>query len=457
MTKAASITAGKIYESLIKKERKGDFLGKTVQIIPHVTNEIKSFIYKNIDSDLDFVLCEIGGTVGDIEAGPFLEAIRQIGLSEQAMYLHMTLVPYLKSAKELKTKPTQHSARELRSIGIQADVILCRAEYPISQELRQKIGDFCNLSPENVIPLIDVENIYSIPLVMRDYKLDQIICNHFNMNCPKLAYLQEWEDLIHNMSLKNKIIKVAIVGKYADLDDSYKSISEAIKHSSANLNIYTEITIVDSNSINDSVAPNVLKDFDGIIVPGGFGSSGIEGKLATIKYCRTQNIPMLGICYGMQLAIIEFARNVVNLTCANTSELDKECKDPVIYLLEEWNTDHGTEKRDAHSDLGGTMRLGDYECQIKPDTLTFEIYNHQNSIFERHRHRYEFNNKYKDTLEAHGLVFSGISKNNELVEIIEIPNHQWFVAVQFHPEFNSSVTNPNPLFNHFLQNLIKKS
>lgn len=457
MNKNCSITAGKIYSSILDKERKGLFNGKTVQTIPHVTNEIKSAIYNNIENDTDFILCEIGGTVGDMEALPFLEAIRQIGYEykENAMYIHMTFVPYLKSAKELKTKPTQHSTSTLRSIGIQPDVLICRAEHHIPIEHREKIANFCNLTSDHVIPLIDTNNVYDIPLSLHRYHLDNIICNHFNLNKPNPQYLDQWKLMIQKMKDRKFTINVGIIGKYADVDDSYKSLYEAINHAGIKNNCYINITLVDSKIITEENSREIITKFDGIIIAGGFGLTGIEGKIYAIKFARENNVPIFGICYGMQLALIEAAQNLLHLEDANSTELDAGCKNPIIWKMEEWIRNGEKESRINIDDIGGTMRLGVYKCNLKDDTLAEKIYG-KSIIEERHRHRYEFNNKYKDALESVGIVFSGISADNDLVEIMEIPHHRWFLAVQFHPEFQSSVLNSHPLFSNFIKFLIEQ-
>ena len=457
MNKNSSITAGKIYSSILEKERKGLFLGKTVQTIPHVTNEIKSAIYKNIEEDTDFILCEIGGTVGDMEALPFLEAIRQIGYEykEQAMYIHMTFVPYLKSAKELKTKPTQHSTSTLRSIGIQPDVLICRAEHHIPIEHREKIANFCNLTSDHVIPLIDTENVYDIPLSLHKYHLDNIICDHFNLEKPSDDYLGRWDLMIKKMKDRKFKIKIGIIGKYADVDDSYKSLYEAIHHAGIQNDCYVDAHIVDSRGITNENVKESIEKFDGIIIAGGFGLSGIDGKIQAIKFARENNIPLFGICLGMQLALIEVAQNLLHLECANSTELDQDCKDPIIWKMEEWIKNGEKELRANNENIGGTMRLGAYQCNLKNDSLAEKMYC-EKVISERHRHRYEFNNKYKSALESVGVVFSGISADNDLVEIMEIPSHPWFLAVQFHPEFQSSILHSHPLFSGFVKFLIER-
>ena len=456
MTKRSSITAGKIYSAVLEKERRGDFLGKTVQTIPHITNAIQDAIYDNADEDTDFILCEIGGTVGDIEALPFLEAIRQIGFKhrDNTMYIHMTFVPYLKSAKELKTKPTQHSVSALQSKGIQPNILICRAEQNIPIDHLDKIAKFANLETRNVIPLIDTHNVYDIPMSMNKYGLTNLLCEHFKLNKPSDDYLSKWADMIAKMNKRNKVIKIAIIGKYTDVDDSYKSINEAINHASIQNDAIVDVEIIDSKSIIPSNAKDIISRFGGIIIAGGFGNSGIAGKIEAIKYARENNIPLLGICMGLQLAAIEIATNVAKIEDANSTELDENCTNPIIWKMEEWLKDGQKEKRDGLENLGGTMRLGAYKCNILDGSLASEIYQ-SDVISERHRHRYEFNNKYREILANHGVIFSGISMDNDLVEILELPRktHQWFVAVQFHPEFQSSIFNANPLFFNFIKHI----
>lgn len=457
MTKDSSITAGKIYERILQKERKGDFLGKTVQVIPHVTNEIQEAIYKNVEEDTDFVICEIGGTVGDIEALPFLEAIRQVGWihRENTMYVHMTFVPYLKAAKEMKTKPTQHSVSTLQSKGIQPNILICRAERNIPFDQLEKIARFANLDSKNVIPLIDVANIYDIPLLLDKYGLTNLVCDYFKLNKPKNDYLADWAEIVSKMNNREKVIKVGIIGKYAEVDDSYKSLYESISHAAIKNDAIVQAELVDSREINDFNVETIIKKFDGIIIPGGFGSSGIEGKISAIKFARENNIPLLGICMGLQLSLIEIAKNVAKIEDANSTELDSQCKNPIIWKMEEWMKDGHKEFRKDSQDIGGTMRLGAYRCKLSNGSLTKEIYGGAEVISERHRHRYEFNNKYREILSNYGVIFSGISADNDLVEIMELSRslHQWFVAVQFHPEFQSSVLKPNPLFFAFIKHI----
>ena len=460
MTKDSSITAGKIYSTVLDRERKGDFLGKTVQVIPHITNEIQNSIYKNIDEDTDFIICEIGGTVGDIEALPFLESIRQIGWAhkENVMYIHMTFVPYLKAAKEMKTKPTQHSVSALQSKGIQPNILICRAERNIPFEQLEKIARFANLEPQNVLPLIDTANVYDIPMSLDKHHIINLVCEYFNLSKPENDYLADWEEIINKMNKREKILKIAIIGKYAEIDDSYKSLYEAINHAAIKNDSIVQTTLVDSKNISESNVDHIVRKFDGIIIAGGFGKSGIDGKITAIKFARENNIPLLGICMGLQLACIEIAKNIAKIENPNSTELDENCKNPIIWKMEEWIRDGQKENRQNCKNIGGTMRLGGYKCKLLEGSLAKEIYNGAEIISERHRHRYEFNNKYREILEANGVIFSGISLDNDLVEIMELPKtiHQWFVTVQFHPEFQSNVLNANPLFLSFIKHIKNK-
>lgn len=453
-TKNSSITSGKIYSTLLEKERKGIFLGQTVQTIPHVTNEIKSAIYANIEDDIDFILCEIGGTVGDIEASPFLEAIRQIAYEygqENVLYAHMTLVPYLKAAGELKTKPTQHSVRELRSIGIQPSILLCRSEYPLSEENRMKIAGFCNMKYAAVIPALDNENIYEIPLKFCEYNLDKVLCDYFKIHQPNPTYLNNWQNLIKSMKSTENVIKIALIAKYVEVNDSYKSIFEALKHAGIQNQCKVTYQIIDAHNLNEKNTQEILQNFDAMIVLGGFGTSGIEGKIEAVKYARINKMPFFGICLGMQLVVIEAARNLLGLSRANSTEFDDKTPDPVVIRINEWlGNNNIKEIRNEHDNLGGTMRMGSYKCKIKHDSLAYQIYQEE-FISERHRHRYEINNDYINKLEQVGLKFSGSSAQENLMEIVEIPDHPFFIAVQFHPEFQSSVLNGHPIFNHLVK------
>ncbi len=451
LTGKNSITTGKIYESVIAKERRGDYLGATVQVIPHITDEIKHRIYE-ATSGFDVALVEVGGTVGDIESLPFLEAIRQIRIEhgpEMSMFMHLTLVPYIKAAGEIKTKPTQHSVKELRSIGIQADVLLCRSEQPLSLSDRRKIALFTNVPEKAVISAIDVDIIYQLPKWLHQQKLDDIVLERLNFKA-KPADLSEWERTVEAIEFPKDEVTIAIVGKYVEHKDAYKSLGEALRH--GGLKQYTRVNLrwVESEDV-ERRGGDALADVDGILVPGGFGKRGFEGKISASRYAREQRVPYFGICYGMHAAVVDFARNVAGLEAANSSENDRNCKDPVIALITEWTTSSGdVEKRDESSGLGGTMRLGAQECRLKAGTLARELYG-QDVVRERHRHRYEFNNRYRQKFEDLGLVISGKSMDDLLVEMIELANHPWFVACQAHPEFTSTPRDGHPLFIGFIR------
>lgn len=443
-TKYDNITAGKVYHELLKKERCGDYLGKTVQIIPHVTDLIKSFI-TNGTEDLDFLICEIGGTVGDIESQPFLEAIRQISYNfgkQQVALVHLTLVPYLSAAQELKTKPTQHSVRELNFAGIQPDIILCRSEKEISQIQKEKIANLCNVPLSNVIPALDVVHIYELPISYSQYGLDKQILEHFNISKPKpcLTLWQEVTDTIQDLQQK---VTISIVGKYIELPDAYKSLIEALIHGGIYNKVEVEINWINARVMDELSIIEKLKTSHAIIVPGGFGDSGIEGKILAIRYARTNNIPFLGICLGMQLAVIEFARNVIHLDDVHSEEFCV-CKNTIIKLINSQNIN-----------IGGTMRLGEYKCQIKSSSKIADIYK-RTTISERHRHRYTINSDYRNILEKNGMLFSGVSEDKLYVEAIELREHPWFIGVQFHPEFKSKPFSPHPLFISFIKAAINK-
>ncbi|MEA2030006.1 MAG: CTP synthase [candidate division Zixibacteria bacterium] len=441
-----NVTTGQIYHTIITRERRGDYLGATVQVIPHVTEEIKSRIrsFARLENKPDIVIAEIGGTVGDIESLPFLEAIRQMGLeegSENVMYLHVTLVPYIKTAGEFKTKPTQHSVRELREIGIQPNMLLCRSALPLDEGLRQKISLFCSVPPKSVIAAEDVSTVYEIPLKFHEQETDDIICKHFNLNLPD-PVLDEWEQMVQKIHYPRHRIKIAICGKYVNLKDAYKSIIEAFVHSGVSSEAEVNLIWVSSEEIKQHGADKLLHDIEGLLIPGGFGERGVEGKIEAIRFVREKNIPFLGICLGMQCAIIEFARNVCGLQDAHSYEFYREgLKHPVIHLMAD---------QEGVTELGGTMRLGTYPCVLKEDSVAGKAYE-TNEISERHRHRYEVNNAYRDMLTEHGLRLSGLSPDGRLVEIIEIPEHRWFVASQFHPELKSRPTRPHPLFRDFVK------
>ena len=451
-----NMTAGKIYANLLAKERRGDYLGKTVQVIPHVTDLIKEFILKDTKNS-DFVLCEIGGTIGDIEGLPFYEAIRQLGYElgkSKVIYVHVTLLPYLKAASELKTKPTQHSVKELRSIGIDPNILLCRSEYPISESDLTKIALFCNVKEEAVIPALDVSNIYEAPIAYHEKGFDKEVLEYFGLenNKPDLTL---WREYVANLNKFEKVVKIAIIGKYVKLLDAYKSILESFNHASNHLGVKVELTWINSRHLTEENIVKKLAKIDGILVPGGFGEDGTEGKILAINYARTNNIPFFGICFGMQLAIIEIARNLCDLPKANSSEFD-DSGDNVIGLMTEWMRESEIEKRKKTDDLGGTMRLGSYKAVITPKSLAYNIYG-KATIHERHRHRYEVNINYKAQLEKAGIVFSGMSPDGNLTEIIELTGHKWFVAVQFHPEFKSKPFEPHPLFVGFVKASIPES
>ena len=451
MNRNNNFTTGQIYENVIRKERRGDYLGGTVQVIPHITDEIKRCINKGA-GDADIAMVEIGGTVGDIESLPFLEAIRQMGIEmgpSNVLYLHLTLVPYIAVSGEIKTKPTQHSVKELRSIGIQPDILMCRAEKPLPEQERQKIALFTNVPARAVISAVDVDSIYRIPGLLRDQFLDDIVAEKLKLNVPP-PDLSQWEKVVYNIEHPESSVTVAMVGKYVNLTESYKSLSEALIHAGIHTRTRVNIKYMDSEKIEQQ-GIGELENVDAILVPGGFGERGIEGKIAAVNYARTHNIPYLGICLGMQLAVIEFARNVAGLKGAHSTELQKDTPDPVIGLITEWTDSDGSKQsRDVNSDLGGTMRLGGQECRLMKGSTVHSLYG-KDVIVERHRHRYEFNNKYRQVLQDHGLVLSGSSMDDSLVEIIEVADHPWFIGVQFHPEFTSTPRAGHPLFNGYIK------
>ncbi len=460
MGKRNNFTTGQIYETVIKKERRGEYLGKTVQVIPHITDEIKTHIRRGAEG-ADLAIVEVGGTVGDIESLPFLEAIRQMGLQEgrsNACYVHLTLVPYIPTAGELKTKPTQHSVKELREIGIQPDVLLCRADRPVPDDEKAKIALFCNVQREAVIECLDSDSIYKIPAMLHDQMLDEIVCHKLNI-LAKAADLTVWKNLVYALEHPERTVNVAFVGKYVDLTESYKSLTEALMHAGIYTRSKVKIHYIDSEEI-ESAGCAALKAMDAILVPGGFGRRGTEGKIAAIRYARENKVPYLGICLGMQLAVIEYARDVAGMTGAHSTEFDVESPFPVIALITEWEDVSGkVEKRDESADLGGTMRLGGQICLLGDGTLAREIYG-KAEIVERHRHRYEVNNSLLGELEANGLVVSGRAPGTDLCEMVELPKeganaHPWFVGCQFHPEFTSSPRNGHPLFTAFVRAAIE--
>jgi len=454
-----NFTTGKIYHSVITKERRGDYLGGTIQVIPHITDEIKNSI-RLAANGVDIVIVEIGGTIGDIESLPFLEAIRQFKTDvgpDNALYIHLTLVPYIGTAGEVKTKPTQHSVKELRSIGIQPDILLCRTDRYLSKEIKSKIALFCNVGVDAVVTAKDVECIYEVPLVFHKEGLDNKIVELLKI-WTRAPRLDAWSELVQKIQNVKDSVTIAIVGKYVDLTESYKSLNEALYHGGADNGCRVNLVFVDSEKIEDGTCSEMLENADGVLVPGGFGTRGIEGKICSANYARVNKIPFFGICLGMQIAVIEFARNVAGLDQANSSEFNELTPDPVIYLMLEWFDERtgSTQRRDESSDKGATMRLGAYPCRLEKDTLAFSAYARE-EISERHRHRYEFNNEYKDRLIEKGLVVSGSSPTGDLVEIIEIKDHPWFLGCQFHPEFKSRPMDPHPLFREFIKAALEYS
>lgn len=439
LTRNSSITAGKIYSNVINKERRGEYLGKTVQVIPHITNEIKEYIYSFEKQNIDIVITEIGGTIGDIEGLSFIEAIRQIGIEKpdgDVIYIHVTLLPYIAGSNELKSKPTQHSVKELQTLGIKPHILVCRSDLSITESIREKISLYCNVKPESVIQNSTVDNLYSIPLILEKEGLAKEACKYLNLEKvnPKN---EEWEKMIENISkVQEKQVRVAIVGKYISLEDSYLSVVESLRHAGFENNVKVKIEFVDSEEINNENVKEKLSKYNALLVPGGFGNRGVEGKIACIKYARENNVPFLGICLGMQLAVIEFARDVLGLSDANSEEFDNNAKHKVIHIMRE---------QEKINTKGATMRLGAYPCILKQGSKVFELYG-KSEIKERHRHRYEFNNEYAKIIENKGMICTGTSPNGELIEVIELRNHPYFIAVQFHPEFKSRPNRPHPLF-----------
>jgi CTP synthase len=452
MHKSNNFTTGQIYESVIKKERRGEYLGRTVQVIPHITDEIKAFIARGA-SGVDVAIVEIGGTVGDIESLPFLEAVRQMGMElgpQNTCYIHLTLVPYIKTAGEIKTKPTQHSVKELREIGIQPDALLCRSDRPIPDDEKRKIALFTNVQPSAVISVWDAESIYSIPWMLHQQMLDEIVCHKLGI-IARPADLRAWKKLIDGLDNPQHEVTIAMVGKYVDLTDSYKSLNEALQHAGIGTSSKVNIRYIDGETLEKEGVANSLAGVDAVLVPGGFGKRGVEGMMQAIQYAREQRIPYLGICLGMQLAVIEYARNVAGLQGANSTEFDAETQHPVIALITEWQDRDGkVERRTEKSDLGGTMRLGAQAARLEPNTLSRRIYGSE-VINERHRHRYEVNNQYIGRLKDKGLRVSGYTQSEQLCEMIELPGHPWFVACQFHPEFTSTPRGGHPLFKAFIE------
>lgn len=454
-----NFTTGKIYDQVITKERKGEYLGGTVQVIPHITDEIKKSIML-VSNNTDVVIVEIGGTIGDIESLPFLEAIRQFKTDagpSNVIYIHLTLVPYIKTACEVKTKPTQHSVKELRSIGIQPDILLCRTESYLSQEIKNKISLFCNVDPDAVFTAKDVDCIYEVPLVYNKEGLGDKILKKLNI-WARAPRLDDWREMVEKLKNPRFSVDIAIVGKYVDLTESYKSLNEALAHGGISNDARVNLKFVDSTTLTEENLKETLSASDGILVPGGFGSRGIEGKILAARYARENKVPYFGICLGMHMAVIEVARNLAGMEDANGEEFDPDTPFPVIYLLKEWYDEQTkqVEKRDQSSNKGGTMRLGAYPCKLEPETFAMKAYKTEN-ISERHRHRFEFNNEYKDRLVEAGLIISGTSPDHELVEIVEFKDHPWYLGCQFHPEFKSKPSNPHPLFREFVKASLKNA
>lgn len=453
MSKSNNFTTGQVYEEVLRKERRGDYLGGTVQVIPHITDEIKKRIIKGAGNS-DVAIVEIGGTVGDIESQPFLEAIRQMKLDflpQQTLFMHLTLLPYLKSAGETKTKPTQRSVKEMLSHGLQPDILICRSDVSMEEDERRKIALFTNVEKSSVISMRDVDSIYKIPIELNKQKVDDIVVRKLKLNCKKDPKLNDWKRVIKEDLDPKDFVKVSMVGKYTELADAYKSLNEALKHGGLKNNLKVEINYVDSEKLDSKNVHKYLKDSDAILVPGGFGERGIEGMIASVRYARLKSIPYLGICLGMQIAVIEFARNVTKLKMANSTEFDAQTKYPVVGLISEWLDDEGSlERRDSNSNLGGTMRLGAQECVLEKGSLVRSLYK-QDRIKERHRHRYEVNNNFIDRLSSKGLMVVGKSKDKMLVEVIELKDHPWFVGCQFHPEFTSDPRGGHPLFSGFIK------
>ena len=442
MHKVNNFTTGQIYESVIRKERRGEYLGKTVQVIPHITNEIQNFIHRGAEG-YDVALVEIGGTVGDIESQPFLEAIRQFAVEvgrENCLFIHVTLVPYLAASDELKSKPTQHSVKEMLSIGISPDIIVCRTEHPLTDDIKNKIALFCNVDKECVIENNNCDILYAVPMMLKEQHMDDVVIKKLGIECGERD-LSDWEHMLEALRNPKQTVKIAMVGKYVELHDSYISVNEALKHGGIETRSAVDIDWIDSETLEGDVdLDEILGDVDGILVPGGFGSRGIEGKINACQYARTHGIPYLGICLGMQIAIIEFARHVLGMNDANSAEINPETPYPVIDIL--------PEQKDV-TDMGGTMRLGQYPCTLNPESKSYELYG-ASMIYERHRHRYEVNNDYRNDLLSGGMIFAGTSPDNHIVEMVEIPEHPWFVACQFHPEFKSRPNKPHPLFRGFV-------
>ena len=445
-----NVTTGRIYQSVINRERKGDYLGKTVQVVPHITNEIKEHILELGKNDnYDVVITEIGGTVGDIESLPFIESIRQLkwDLPEKVLFIHLTLIPYLSTSGELKTKPTQHSVKALLEYGIQPDILVCRTEHHLDSVLRKKIALFCNVDQKCVIESIDANSIYEVPLLMQEEKLDEVVCDKLNLKGNESPDLSKWQNFLNNLNNPKDSVNIGLIGKYVELKDSYISIAESLIHAGAHKQTKINLQWIHSSKLENKNSFEILNDLDGILVAPGFGERGIEGKINAVKFARENNIPFLGICLGMQCAVVEFARNVLSLEDANSTEINPETKHPVISMMKE---------QKKLTNMGGTMRLGAYKCDIKKGSLLEKVYRNQ-EVYERHRHRFEFNNKYLGEFEKNGLFFSGKNSKNQLMETIELNNHPWFIGVQYHPEYKSTVENPHPLFIGFIDAVIENS
>ena len=456
-----NVTTGRIYSDVIAKERRGEYLGATVQVIPHITDAIKEFITSDL-TDEDFVLCEIGGTVGDIEGLPFVEAIRQLGNEvgrDRALFVHLTLMPYIPAAGEIKTKPTQHSVKELLSVGVQADIIVCRSDRPIPEDARRKLALFCNVSPERVIEALDVDTIYEVPVRYHEAGFDTEVLKRFGMDKGHESEvdLSAWRNVVQRVRVPEGEVSIAVVGKYTNLLDAYKSLNEALGHGGIDNNVRVNLDWIESEIFeSDSETLMRLEGVNGILVPGGFGERGAEGKIEAVRFARERHVPFFGICFGMQMAVIEAARNLAGIAGAGSTEFGP-CDEPLVGLLTEWKRGNVIEQRTGRDDLGGTMRLGAYPCRLQPGTRVADIYSNQQDISERHRHRYEVNIAYRDRLEQAGMVFSGMSPDGELPEIVELADHPWFVGVQFHPELKSKPFEPHPLFASFIQAAIEQS
>jgi CTP synthase len=455
-----NITTGRIYQRIIEKERRGDYLGATIQVIPHVTNEIKDFVLADPGPGVDFVLCEIGGTVGDIEGLPFFEAIRQLGQElgqERACFIHLTLLPYIPAAGEMKTKPTQHSVKELRSIGIQPHILLCRCDRPIPENEKGKIASFCNVRPSSVIEARDLGHIYDVPAAYHEQGLDREVLHHFGIKDARAPDLSSWQRISHTIHNPDGEVCIGLVGKYTDVPDAYKSVAEALSHGGLANNVRVKVRLINSEEFDDEARPlDILEGVHGIILPGGFGERGAHGKIRAAQFAREKHVPCFGICYGMQMAVIEAARHLAGLDDANTTENAPKTRHPLVGLMEEWTRGNEKVTRDEHTDKGGTMRLGAYPARLRAGSRVAGIYGAA-EIAERHRHRYEVNANYIPELEKHGMIFSGMSPSGLLPEIIEIPSHPWFVGVQFHPELKSRPFEPHPLFASFIAAAVKQS